>query len=166
MTINPSRVNVLIKLKGKKPVNKAWIQCISNILLDSLFPDKRVYFDLVITDNNTIQRLNKKYRGINEPTDVLSFHMFSTLKEIIKKIRTDSTVPLYLGEIVISIEKVTQQAEDYGNTADKELAILIIHGLLHLIGYDHIENKEYAKMHNQEIKLLKLINHLIPQIIT
>ena len=99
--------------------------------------------ELLITTNEEIASLNKTYRGIDKPTDVLSFPF-------------ESSKHTPLGNIVISIDFVTQAAHKYGHTQEEELTLLFIHGLLHLLGYDHeIDNGE---MRQEEEKIIKKFN--------
>lgn len=83
---------------------------------------------VVISNNADIQELNRTYRHIDAPTDVLSF---------VYDMRDPETNARYLGDIIISAEKLKQQAEQAGHSVDKELCVLIVHGVLHLYGYDH-----------------------------
>lgn len=93
---------------------------------------------ILITNNAEIQGLNAEYRDIDAPTDVLSFPMDDE----------------YLGDIVISMEKVFEQAEEYGHSPERELAFLTVHGMLHLVGYDHIEEEERTQMRAREEEIL------------
>ncbi|AZR73154.1 rRNA maturation RNase YbeY [Anoxybacter fermentans] len=93
---------------------------------------------ILITNNAEIQKLNAKYRQINAPTDVLSFPMDEE----------------YLGDIVISMDKVIEQAEEYGHSIERELAFLTVHGMLHLFGYDHIEEEDRVLMRQREEEIL------------
>ncbi len=95
---------------------------------------------ILLTDDDGIRGLNKKYRGIDRPTDVLSFSL------------DDSYM---LGDIVVSLERVSVQAKDYCVSFDEELSRLLLHGLLHLLGYDHVTGGRQAKlMKNKEGELL------------
>ena len=89
---------------------------------------------IVLVNNEEIHRLNKEYRNIDAPTDVISFALADGLDQY----------PYELGDIFISIDKVKQQAIDYGHSVERELGFLIVHGMLHLLGYDHI-NEEHEK---------------------
>lgn len=103
---------------------------------------------LVLTDNDYIQELNLEYRGLDQPTDVLSF-AFHEAKENI--ICTDGeAVPDLLGDIYISVERAVEQARDFGHSVERELCYLAVHGLLHLLGYDHQESDETARMRTEE----------------
>ena len=96
-------------------------------------------FNVIIINNEEIHKINKEYRGIDRPTDVISFAL-EDYKDI--KYENDYRV---LGDIYISIDKVKEQAKEYGHSEKRELAFLAVHGLLHLLGYDHME-KEYEKV--------------------
>ena len=99
-----------------------------------------VEISLLITDNLGIQELNRDYRGKDAPTDVLSFAMSEG-----EDILVCEGAPLILGDIVISEEKAIEQAEKFGNTPERETVFLFIHGLLHLLGYDHERGIEDEK---------------------
>ena len=99
--------------------------------------------ELLIVNNEEIQKLNKEYRGINKPTDVLSFPLADTPQ-----------APL--GSIVISIDKAKEAAAEYGHTLDEEIALLFIHGLLHLLGYDH--ETDTGQMRQKEQELIEQLN--------
>ena len=89
-------------------------------------------FNVIIINNEEIHKINKEYRGIDRPTDVISFAL-EDYKDI--KYENDYRV---LGDIYISIDKVKEQAKEYGHSEKRELAFLAVHGLLHLLGYDHM----------------------------
>ena len=93
---------------------------------------------ILITDNAEIKALNAEYRDIDAPTDVLSFPMDDEC----------------LGDIAISMEKVLEQAEEYGHSPEREIAFLTVHGMLHLLGYDHIEEEERVQMRAREDQIL------------
>ena len=105
--------------------------------------------ELLLTNNAEIQRINNEFRGIDRPTDVLSFPMieydspadFSSVEEDDSNFDPE-TGELILGNIVISKEKVIAQAEEYGHSVKREFAFLIAHSMLHLLGYDHMEDEE------------------------
>jgi len=95
-------------------------------------------FNIIIVDNKTIHELNKEYRGIDRPTDVISF----ALEDDSSFVKLEYRV---LGDIYISIEKVREQAKEYGHSFLRELSFLTVHGILHLLGFDHM-NKEDEKV--------------------
>ncbi|MCF0122052.1 MAG: rRNA maturation RNase YbeY [Lachnospiraceae bacterium] len=124
-----------------------------------------VEISLILTGSQEIQRLNKKFRKIDRETDVLSFPMvdFPTSADylFLEKETVDCFHPetgeLLLGDIVISVEKAQEQAEAYGHTLKQEYIFLIIHSMLHLLGYDHMLPQEDSVMQQkQEATLMAL----------
>ena len=113
--------------------------------------------EVVITDNASIHEVNKEFRGVDAPTDVLSFPMieyetpsdFDWLEEADEYFHPDSGA-LMLGDMMISVERVLEQAETYGHSVEREFAFLTVHSLLHLCGYDHMEEKERAVMEERQ----------------
>jgi len=96
---------------------------------------------VLLTDDKGIRDLNRRYRGIDRPTDVLSFPMED---------------PRMIGDIVVSLERVLAQALDYGVDLEGELSRVLVHGLLHLLGYDHVKGgRQAARMKEKEGELLK-----------
>ncbi len=100
--------------------------------------------ELIITDNETIQELNQEYREKNKPTDVLSFPMDAPFTE-------QSIFGMPLGSIVISADLVKEKADEFGHTIQDELSLLFIHGLLHLLGFDHETDDGEMRMREKEI---------------
>lgn len=99
---------------------------------------KNACFSIIFVDSNEIQKINKEYRGMDKVTDVISFALEDTKDAIDNDIRV-------LGDIYICIPRMLEQAEDYGHSIKRELSFLTVHGLLHLLGYDHM-NKEEEKV--------------------
>lgn len=117
--------------------------------------------ELLLTDNEEIRRINQEFRAIDRPTDVLSFPMVEFDKPAEYDFLEEEddcfdpeTGELMLGNIVISKEKVVSQAEEYGHSLKREYAFLIAHSMLHLLGYDHIEEDERAVMEEKQRKVL------------
>ncbi|MDF2536235.1 MAG: rRNA maturation RNase YbeY [Bacillales bacterium] len=102
--------------------------------------------------NHEIQQLNKEYRDKDMPTDVLSFAMEEMGEDEIE-IFADG-MPTMLGDIIISVDKIQEQADDLGHSFDRELGFLVTHGLLHLLGYDHMEPEEEKSMFEKQQILL------------
>ena len=113
-----------------------------------------LYLSVILTNPKHIQELNYKYRKINKETDVLSFPMFE--KE--ELINYSSTIEEPLGDIVISIEKVEEQAKEYGHSFERELSYMVVHGFYHLMGYDHIELGDRVVMREKEENVLNKLN--------
>ncbi len=100
---------------------------------------ENVLFNVIVVDNDTIHQLNKEYRGVDRPTDVISFALEDDDTFVPTSIRV-------LGDIYISIDKAKEQAVSYGHSLKREICFLTIHGLLHLLGYDHMEPEEEKEM--------------------
>lgn len=97
--------------------------------------------DVVIVDNKTIHEINNEYRHIDRPTDVISFAFLDEESE-----RNLKGGPISLGQIIISYEKAEEQAKEYGHSLNREINFLFVHGLLHLLGYDHMKSHEEEKI--------------------
>lgn len=121
--------------------------------------------NLTLTENEGIRRINQEFRDLDVPTDVLSFPMveydtpgdFSLLEAPDARVmyfNLDSG-ELLLGDIVISLERAREQAEEYGHTLERELAFLTVHSVLHLMGYDHMEEDEREEMERKQEKILQ-----------
>ena len=116
---------------------------------------------ITLTNNEEIHKINKEYRKVDRPTDVLSFPMYE--REEIYQLKQDSEnneVEKILGDIIISVEKVKEQAEEYGHSFERELAYLVTHGCLHLLGYDHMMEEEQKVMRTREEEILGILNIL------
>lgn len=101
---------------------------------------------VTLTNNAYIHTLNKEYRGIDRPTDVLSF----ALNESEEPEMLDGPEVNVLGDLIISVERAEEQAADYGHSLRREVAFLTVHGMLHLLGYDHMEEDERAEMEEEQ----------------
>lgn len=120
---------------------------------------------LLLTSNEEIHRLNLQYRGIDRPTDVLSFPQidyeapadFSRAEEEEAGCFNPDTGELFLGDIIISLDKVKEQAENYGHGEKREFAFLVAHSMLHLLGYDHMTEEEAADMEARQSAVLQHI---------
>ena len=124
--------------------------------------------NLTLTDNEGIHAINKEFRQIDRPTDVLSFPMlnyetpgdFAFLDEEDSCDFNPDSGEAMLGDIVISIEKVYEQAESFGHSVEREYAFLITHSMLHLFGYDHMEEEEAKVMEAKQKEILAQMNIL------
>jgi len=108
---------------------------------------------VMIVSNDEIRKINKEYRGKDYATDVISFAM-EELGEDEPEIK-GAEMPRMLGDIIISFEKAHEQANDYGHSFSRELGFLTIHGFLHLLGYDHIEEEDEKMMFKRQNELLE-----------
>lgn len=119
---------------------------IETVLNEEYKCDKNVYIALLLTDNENIHVINRDYRGKDSPTDVISFAY----------LESDGDIGPYntLGDIVISLEKVEEQAKNYNHSFRREFFYVLTHGILHLLGYDHIDESEQSEMRKKEEEIL------------
>ena len=116
--------------------------------------DSKLIMTITFTTPEEIRKINKKYRKIDSATDVLSFPMFEKA-ELDEKIKNkDFLYEDVLGDVIISIDKVREQAEEYGHSFERELSYMLVHGFYHLMGYDHIEEEDKKIMRPKEEKIL------------
>ena len=142
-------------LKIEKLIEKVIQKCFE---VECISPTS-LYICITLTNPENIQNLNREYRNINKPTDVLSFPMFekSELDELLKK-NVGQNIQDILGDIIISIPKVKEQAIEYGHSFERELSYMLVHGFYHLMGYDHIEDEDKVKMRQKEENVLSQLN--------
>jgi len=111
--------------------------------------EKDVYISVLISDNDEIQNINREYRGKDMPTDVISFAYNETDNEGIYDV---------LGDIIISFDKVEEQSKEYEHSIEREFFYVLLHGILHLLGYDHIEEEDKKIMREKEEQILEKYN--------
>ena len=139
------------KEEYKNVIEKVLSQCFKEEKLE----DSKLCVTVTLTTPKTIQEINKQYRNIDRATDVLSFPMFEK-DELDKKIQeNDFENEDVLGDIVVSVEKVNEQAIEYGHSFERELSYMIVHGFYHLMGYDHIEENDKKIMRKKEETILE-----------
>ena len=114
---------------------------------------------IVLADDEYIRQLNRQYRSKDMPTDVLSFAMNDHCAEDHEPDITEAPedIEILLGDIVISLETTARQAQEFGHSLERELAYLTVHGMLHLLGYDHEEEEDRAEMRQEEEYVLSLL---------
>ena len=117
--------------------------------------DSNLYVSVTLTNPDNIQKMNKEYRNIDKATDVLSFPMFEKEEIASLLLQNNNVIEDVLGDIVISIQRVENQAKEYGHSFNRELAYMIVHGFYHLMGYDHINDEDKRKMRPKEEKVLQ-----------
>ena len=106
---------------------------------------------ITLVDNDTIAALNREYRGVDAATDVLSFAMMEG-EEFLDFNEDDEAI---MGDIIISMEKVLEQAKEYGHSIEREFAFLVVHGTLHLLGYTHDGQQDTKRMRQREEEILE-----------
>ena len=138
--------------------NKEYEEVIKKVLTKCFeeegLENSKLYITVTLTNPENIRKINKEYRNIDRATDVLSFPMFER-KELEEKIKTNN-FPFQdiLGDLIISVEKVKEQAIEYGHSFERELSYMLVHGFYHLMGYDHIKEKKKKEMRPKEEKIL------------
>lgn len=143
----------------------AWEQIVEDVVLAVLEYENCPYeaeVSVILTDNAAIREVNRQCRQTDAPTDVLSFPMidfeaesdFSHVEDHVEDYFDPETGELVLGDIMVSVEKVMEQAEAYGHSRERELAFLIAHSMLHLCGYDHMDEQERLRMEQRQDDIL------------
>lgn len=141
--------------------NEEYEELIKNVVEEAFKIEKlessNLYLNIILTDPNNIRVTNNIYRKIDKETDVLSFPMFE--RNEIENIKENGNEILEtLGDIMISIERVKEQAKEYSHSFERELAYMVIHGFYHLMGYDHIEECDRKEMRLKEENVLNILN--------
>lgn len=145
---------------------KKMIDAVINEVLSYEACPYEVEVNIILTDNDEIHKINMEYRQIDRPTDVLSFPMinytkpsdFSIVEENIEDYFNPETGELILGDMIISIDKVLEQAENFNHSITREFAFLVTHSMLHLCGYDHEEEDEAKVMEEKQRQILGRLN--------
>lgn len=134
----------------EKIIEQVLAKCFQEENMDKL----GLYVSVTLTCPSYIRKINNAYRNIDKETDVLSFPMFEK-EEIDKMIsEQDNIVQDVLGDIIVSIERVREQAIEYGHSFERELSYMIVHGFYHLVGYDHMNDEEKKIMRAKEENIL------------
>ena len=134
-------------------IKKVLSQCFNEENLEN----SNLWITVTLTTPRKIQEINNEYRGIDKATDVLSFPMFEK-DELEEKIaKKDFENEDILGDIIVSVEKVKEQAIEYGHSFERELSYMIVHGFYHLMGYDHIKEDDKKVMRPKEEKILETL---------
>jgi len=124
-------------------------------LIQRTFKHLKLKFDPIISvslvNNEFIHEMNRDYRGIDKPTDVISFAFLDNEDRVALY---KSKEPVCLGDIYISVDKAREQAEEYGHSIKRELSFLFVHGLLHLLGYDHMNQADEEVMFRLQDEIL------------
>ncbi len=159
-------MTVEIEYEAEKKLALPWEKIIREVVEEAMDYEDCPYeaeVSVTLTDNASIREINRDHRGIDSPTDVLSFPMieygrpadFDGLEEQAEDYFNPETGELMLGDIVVSVEKVEEQAEKYGHSQERELAFLVAHSMLHLFGYDHMEEEERLVMEKKQAEILE-----------
>ncbi|KRM96371.1 hypothetical protein FC19_GL000659 [Liquorilactobacillus aquaticus DSM 21051] len=143
-----------------KQVSQEWIELITNLLNfagNYIDLPENTEMSVTLMDNEKIHAINKKYRGVDKATDVISFAIEEQSDDdvpIIMPEDSDFVEPKNIGDIMVSIEKVKEQAAYLGHSEERELGFLTVHGFLHLNGYDHMRHEDETVMFNLQREIL------------
>ena len=117
----------------------------------------KMYISVTLTTPEQIRKINNEFRQVDKETDVLSFPMFEK-EEILEIKKKTSKLEEALGDIIVTVEIVKEQAKEYRHSFERELAYMIVHGFYHLMGEDHMKEDEKAQMRAKEENVLKLLD--------
>lgn len=148
-------INVKVKAKFRSEISKAVISQTAAAVIAHMQPEQDQDITIVIEDDAFIQKLNRTYLGIDSPTDVLSF----STDEIDPESNNN-----YLGDIIISLPRAAEQAQKAGHAIQSEVQLLIVHGILHLSGYDHADLSSKQEMWRVQQELIDLLGIAINQL--
>ena len=148
------QIGIQAEEKFRGVIDEDWARRMAQTVLKAEGVAPPYEISLVFTDSETVKQLNRDYRGVDEPTDVLAFCMLPQ-KEVDDSFALPPDGVTRLGEVIISYPQAVAQAKKQGHSPERELALLIIHGILHLLGYDHEEPEEQSKMRERERELLE-----------
>ena len=163
-------MGLYLEEEGRESLKIDWRTIAGDVVEEALDYEGCPYeteLELLLTDNEGIKVLNREYRDIDKETDVLSFPMVDfdspadyEFLEQEERYFNPETGELVLGNIVISKERVIRQAVEYGHSQEREYAFLIAHSMLHLLGYDHLEEEDRLQMEDRQEAILKKLHIL------
>lgn len=162
-------MTIEIEYESKIPLELPYEEIIKSVVEAAVEYERCPYeaeVSVTLTDNEGIREINRNYRGIDAPTDVLSFPMifyeapgdFSQVEDDALENFNPESGELLLGDIIISVEKLKEQAESFGHSEKRELAFLTAHSMFHLFGYDHMVEDERAVMEDRQRELLDILH--------
>lgn len=148
----PHLVGVEIKPEFQDRVHEGWLRALAGTVLEREGPQGPVELGILVAGDEAVRELNRRYRGLDSATDVLSFALTEG---------GDFVAPpdglLHLGEVIISYPQAERQAQERGVETRQEVALLLVHGILHLLGYDHADRSQVRHMKAKERALLQAI---------
>ena len=160
-------MSVFFENELDRPTPEHYEEIVKDIIEGALDYMKCPYeceINVIFTDNEGIRQINKEHRDIDSPTDVLSFPMcefealgdFDNLEDNPIDYFNQASGELILGDIILNIDRIKSQAEEYGHTKRREAAFLTAHSMLHLFGYDHIDDEERIIMEQLQEEILRV----------
>lgn len=138
-------------------VDKDWLGKIVETTLSAAGVGELVDIGLVIASDETVQNLNRSYRGVDASTDVLAFALSQPSSDEVEHFAMPPDKILHLGEVIVSYHQAERQAEEQHHPIERELALLVVHGVLHLLGYDHGKPEAEQSMRAMEAEILNSI---------
>jgi len=154
-------INLTIEREFDGCPDAGWFRHIAEQVLEAQGAGSNAELGILITDQKRVQELNRNYRGEDHPTDVLSFYMAASGEESGGESERFVVAPdgiMHLGEVVISYPQAAIQAQEHRHSVNKELAVLTIHGVLHLLGYDHEDEQSQREMVAMEQAILNAVS--------
>jgi probable rRNA maturation factor len=151
-------IDVHVEAAFRERVDADWIKQVARRVLEEEGEKGATYeASVAIVGSRAIQELNRDYRGIDEPTDVLSFGLLARQEDAAAFVLPPDNV-LHMGEVIVSYPQAEGQAREQGHPVKQELAQLVIHGMLHLLGYDHEESEQEGnKMRDREAIIFRAV---------
>ncbi len=157
------KINNFVELVYKDVQENDEYEKLINIVVDKCFRVEKIenlnlYISITLTTPTEIRKINKEFRNIDKETDVLSFPMFEKdeIDSMVELGKND--IPETIGDIIISVDRVSEQAKEYGHSFERELAYMIVHGFYHVMGYDHMEEEDKVVMRAKEENILNMLN--------
>lgn len=134
-------------------VKEEWVRAIAQLVLEQEVPEGTPELGILVTGDDEVRKLNRQYRNIDSTTDVLSFALAEGAGFM-----TPPDGLVHLGEIIVSYPQAERQALEEGKDTSQEVSLLLVHGLLHLLGYNHADPEEEQQMRAREKVLLQAIS--------
>ena len=171
-------IDISVDEPYQQELSEVWLRTVMEAALVEALPQgEPAQVGLVVTDDKTVQELNRQFRGLDEVTDVLSFSAShsghwegdpqESAEASLESVDSEELnfvlppgEPSPLGEVIISFPQTIRQAQERNGPVEQELALLIIHGVLHLVGYDHMEPEDEAQMQAKERSALAAVSQL------
>ena len=150
-------INVLVDEHFKANLEASWLEGIARRVLEAQGVGAQAELGLFIATQERVKQLNRDYLGRDEPTDVLAFSAGEGVEAELPPFVPPPDGVSHLGEVIISYPQAVMQAEEHRHSVEKEIAILIIHGVLHLLGYEHDKPELERQMRDREAELLGYI---------
>lgn len=146
----PLDLKVEVRNPVRAPVRRQLLQEVARRVVEAEGLSGRLRLTIHLLDDERLRAINREQRGIDRPTDVLSFPLLESLQRGEQTFALPPRIPRHLGDVVISYERARAQAAEYGHSVEREVCYLLAHGVLHLLGYDHVEESERRRMREKE----------------